>query len=64
MKECNKIKFFSEQEARAELVRIVEGNDYRTWKRVTPHRHYCCPLCSTKNEKVWHLTSKVYTTVY
>lgn len=56
VKICSKIKFFSEEDAREELIRIVENNYH---KRKSPHRTYRCPICSNKEVKVWHLTSKI-----
>lgn len=50
---CTKIAFTSEEEAREELHRIVEGNDWRSWKRLSPKRYYYCPHCNK-----YHLTSK------
>lgn len=51
---CTKIAFNSEEEAREELHRIVEGNDWRSWKRLSPTRYYHCPYCDK-----FHLTSKL-----
>lgn len=59
MNECVKIKFFSKEQADAELRNIVESNDYRTWKRITPKRVYECEFCSTDGSPVYHLTSKI-----
>lgn len=53
MESCTKIAFDTEDEARTELHRIVELNDWRGWKRLTPTRYYYCPYCDK-----FHLTSK------
>lgn len=57
--ECKKIKYYSTQEAEKELKRIVEGNDYRSWKTTTPHRYYECEFCTTPGKPIYHLTSKI-----
>lgn len=62
-KECIKIKL-TEEESDLELRRIVEENDYRSWKRQSPHRRYICPYCSQGEEKVYHLSSKPSITIY
>lgn len=49
---CKKIPFKTDIEAREELIRIVESNDWRIWRRVSPCRHYLCS-CG-----FYHLTSK------
>lgn len=63
-KVCNKIPFKSAEEAETELRNIVESNDYRTWKRLTPHRYYRCHICSIDNYDVFHLTSSTKITEY
>lgn len=57
--ECKKIKYASSEEAQNELKRIVEGNDYRSWKANTPHRFYECEFCSKPKKPIYHLTSKI-----
>lgn len=57
--ECTKICFDTEEEARQELVRIIETNYNPIPSRnKKPSRYYLC-----KCEK-WHLTSKSNITVY
>ena len=51
---CTKIKYDTKELADEDLKNIVENNDYRNWKRVSPKRSYYCKYC----EK-FHLTSKV-----
>lgn len=65
MEKCDKIQFNSAQEARDELFRIVEDTTYKPWKTNDkgrygghkPSRFYKCPICSTEEKEVWHLTS-------
>jgi molybdenum cofactor biosynthesis enzyme MoaA len=59
MIECKKIPFETEEEARAQLEKIVLMNDYRSWKRVSPCRHYFCESC-----QAYHLTSNKTIIVY
>lgn len=51
--ECNKIPFDTEQEARKELVRIIETDNFKPWLKrdKKPSRVYLCD-CGH-----WHLTS-------
>lgn len=66
MRECEKIPFYSAEEAREELERIVATN-YKPWKSKKkvpygghkPSRYYKCPFCSTEEQGVWHLTSSI-----
>jgi hypothetical protein len=53
MKQCVKIRY-TEEEASNELRRIVEVNDYRVWKGLTPGRKYYCKYCDC-----YHLTSAI-----
>lgn len=56
---CNKIKYTSSEKAYEDLRRIVENNDYRPWKTMTPHRVYLCDICSSEKESIYHLSSKI-----
>ncbi len=56
---CNKIRYFTEKEADIALREMVEGNDYRSWKRQTNCRKYLCPYCTVEGYPIYHLTSKI-----
>lgn len=60
---CKKIKL-TKDEADLELRRIVEQNDWRSWKRLTPSRVYLCPKCSIGSLSVYHLTKNSSITTY
>jgi len=72
MKICEKIAFYSEEEARAELERII-ATDYKPWKSKSkeffgghkPSRVHFCKWCAEREDKdVWHLTSSIKLTEY
>lgn len=59
MKQCEKIPFNTEEEAKEELMRIII-TDFKPWvKKHIPNRLYLCQWCSK-----YHLTSKPTVTKY
>lgn len=52
MTECSKIPFETEEQARDELIRIINTN-HKPWKHKKPCRYYKCTKCN-----YYHLTSK------
>lgn len=60
MKECTKVSFATEEEARTELRRIIETDYNPCPKRNTkPSRSYKCQWCGN-----YHLTSQSTITTY
>ena len=58
--ECLKIKFNNIEDGKEELIRILT-TQHSPWKAINkkPCRVYKCPICSTKHQQIFHLTSSI-----